>query len=231
MSSGHSVSDSNLRKDPAPISGTGQRRLLRVRHLGLSDYEPVWHAMQDFTDQRDEDTDDELWLVQHPPVFTQGQAGKAEHVLAPGDIPVIQVDRGGQVTYHGPGQIVAYPLLDIRRSGLAVRDLVNRIEEAIIQVLDHYGIEGLRRPGAPGIYVNDEKIASLGLRVRRGRTFHGLAFNIDMDLEPFQRINPCGYEGLRVTQLTALKPVEFSEVERRLVDRLVRLLGYSEVTS
>jgi lipoyl(octanoyl) transferase len=204
---------------------------LRLRQLGLADYEPVWRAMQDFTDQRDEHTPDELWLVQHPPVFTQGQAGKAEHVLAPGDIPVIQVDRGGQVTYHGPGQIVAYPLLDIRRIGLGVRELVNRIEESIIQVLQRYGVEGMRRAGAPGIYVDDEKIASLGLRVRRGCTFHGLAFNIDMDLEPFKRINPCGYEGLRVTQLTALAAAEFNEVENRLVDSLVRLLGYSEVIS
>ena len=202
---------------------------LRVRQLGLSDYELVWHAMQDFTDQRDEHTIDELWLVQHPAVFTQGQAGKAEHVLAPGDIPVIQVDRGGQVTYHGPGQIVAYPLLDIRRSGLGVRELVNRIEESIIRVLERYEVKGERREGAPGIYVSDEKIASLGLRVRRGRTFHGLAFNIDMDLEPFQRINPCGFEGLRVTQLSDLAKIELAEVEARLVDSIASQLGYSEI--
>ena len=207
------------------------RGLLRVKRLGLCEYEPVWHAMQDFTDQRDKDTIDELWLVQHPPVFTQGQAGKAEHVLAPGDIPVIQVDRGGQVTYHGPGQIVAYPLLDIRRSGLGVRDLVNRIEESIIRVLAHYRVKGERRKGAPGIYVRDEKVASIGLRVRRGRTFHGLAFNIDMDLEPFQRINPCGFEGLRVTQLSALAEVEFDEVEQRLVTSIAEQLGYSETGS
>ena len=202
---------------------------LRVRQLGLSDYEPVWHAMQDFTDQRDEHTIDELWLVQHPAVFTQGQAGKAEHVLAPGDIPVIQADRGGQVTYHGPGQIVAYPLLDIRRSGLGVRELVNRIEESIIRVLERYDVKGERREGAPGIYVSDEKIASLGLRVRRGRTFHGLAFNIDMDLEPFQRINPCGFEGLRVTQLSDLAKIQIAEVEARLVDSIASQLGYSEI--
>ncbi len=204
------------------------KRLL-VRQLGLCDYEPVWHAMQDFTDQRDENTVDELWLVQHPPVFTQGQAGKAEHVLAPGDIPVVQVDRGGQVTYHGPGQIVAYPLVDIRRSGVGVREFVNCIEESIIQVLHHYGVNGLRRERAPGVYVNGEKIASVGLRVRLGRTFHGLAFNIDMDLEPFQRINPCGYEGLVVTQLRSFSPVVFSEVESRLVDSITAQLGYSEV--
>lgn len=210
-------------------TGNTATKLLIVRQLGLCDYEPVWHAMQDFTDQRDKNTADELWLVQHPPVFTQGQAGKAEHVLAPGDIPVVQVDRGGQVTYHGPGQIVAYPLVDIRRGGVGVREFVNCIEESIIQVLHHYGVNGVRREGAPGIYVNGEKIASVGLRVRLGRTFHGLAFNIDMDLEPFQRINPCGYEGLVVTQLKAFSPVVFSEVESRLVDSITAQLGYSEV--
>jgi lipoyl(octanoyl) transferase len=211
-------------------SNTATQRIL-VRQLGLCEYEPVWHAMQDFTNQRDESTLDELWLVQHPPVFTQGQAGKAEHVLAPGDIPVVQVDRGGQVTYHGPGQIVAYPLVDIRRSGVGVREFVNCIEESIIQVLHQYGVNGERRKGAPGVYVNGEKIASVGLRVRQGRTFHGLSFNIDMDLEPFQRINPCGYEGLVVTQLRAFSPVVLSEAESRLVDSIASLLGYSEVIS
>jgi lipoyl(octanoyl) transferase len=203
---------------------------LHIRRLGLADYEPVWRRMQAFTDRRDEHSGDELWLVQHPPVFTQGQAGKAEHLLAPGDIPVIQVDRGGQVTFHGPGQIVAYPLVDLRRKGIGVRDFVQRIEEAIIRTLAHYGVRGERVAGAPGIYVDGDKIASLGLRVRRGCTFHGLAFNIDMDLEPFQRINPCGYAGLRVTQLSALARVEFGEVEDRLVANLARQLGYSEVT-
>ena len=205
----------------------GDRILLR--RLGLADYEPVWHAMQAYTDERNEGSEDELWLVQHPPVFTQGQAGKVEHLLAPGAIPVIQVDRGGQVTYHGPGQIVAYPLVDIRRKDVGVRDFVHRIEEAIIQVLAHYGVTGERIDGAPGIYVNGEKIASLGLRVRRGCTFHGLAFNIDMDLEPFRRINPCGYAGLRVTQLCDFAEVTFSEVETRLVVSLQEQLGYSEV--
>jgi lipoyl(octanoyl) transferase len=202
---------------------------LYLRRLGLAEYEPVWHAMQEFTDQRDKRTADELWLVQHPPVFTQGQAGKAEHVLAPGDIPVIQVDRGGQVTYHGPGQIVAYPLVDVRRKEIGVRRFVNRIEEAIIQVLAAYGVTGERIEGAPGIYVNGDKVASLGLRVRRGCTFHGLAFNVEMDLEPFQRINPCGYAGLRVTQLSALAEVRFAEVEQRLVEQLARQLDYSWV--
>lgn len=202
---------------------------LRVRRLGLAQYEPVWRRMQAFTDSRDEDTPDELWLVQHPPVFTQGQAGKAEHILAPGDIPVIQVDRGGQVTYHGPGQIVAYPLVDIRRRGIGVRDFVHRIEESIIRVLAEYGVMGERVEGAPGIYVDGEKVASLGLRVRRGRTFHGLAFNIDMDLEPFGRINPCGYAGLRVTRLCDLAPVALEDAERKLVRHLAEQLSYSEV--
>lgn len=202
---------------------------LSVRRLGLAGYEPVWRDMQSFTDSRDASSGDELWLVQHPPVFTQGQAGKAEHVLAPGDIPVIQVDRGGQVTYHGPGQIVAYPLVDIKRKGITVREFVNRIETAIIDVLAQYRVKGERIEGAPGIYVSGDKIASLGLRVRRGCTFHGMAFNIDMDLEPFQRINPCGYAGLQVTQLSALAPVDFQEVEDRLIDSLAQHLGYSEV--
>ena len=203
---------------------------LSLRRLGTAEYEPVWRAMQSYTDSRDENSDDELWLVEHPPVFTQGQAGKAEHVLAPGDIPVIQVDRGGQVTYHGPGQIVGYPLVDIRRKGVGVRDFVSRIEAAIIGVLASYGVEGERIAGAPGIYVNGDKIASLGLRVRRGCTFHGLAFNIDMDLEPFQRINPCGYAGLQVTQLSALAQVDMREVQDRLVEGLAQQLGYSDVS-
>ena len=203
---------------------------LTVRRLGLADYAPVWRAMQAFTDGRDDATGDEFWLVQHPPVFTQGQAGRAEHVLTPGDIPVIQVDRGGQVTYHGPGQIVGYPLIDLRRLGIGVKDFVNRIEEALIRVLAGHGVTGERVAGAPGIYVAGAKIASLGLRVRRGCSFHGLAFNIDMDLEPFRRINPCGYAGLEVTQLSALAPVEIAAVERQLIEEFSTLLGYSEVT-
>ena len=215
--------------DPRLRAGSAANTL-RLRRLGLAEYEPVWRNMQAFTDRRDESTPDELWLVQHPPVFTQGQAGKAEHVLAPGDIPVIQVDRGGQVTYHGPGQIVAYPLIDIRRRSIGVRDFVHRIEEALIRTLAHYDVRGDRVCGAPGIYVDGDKIASLGLRVRRGCTFHGLAFNIDMDLEPFQRINPCGYAGLRVTQLSALAEVEIDAVEHRLVAELAQLLAYDGVT-
>lgn len=206
------------------------RRLI-VRRLGLADYQPVWRAMQDFTDRRDGDTVDELWLVEHPPVFTQGQAGKAEHVLAPGDIPVIPVDRGGQVTYHGPGQLVLYPLLDLRRLGLGVRELVTLIEQAIIDALDGWGIVSDRRDGAPGVYVGDAKIAALGLRVRQGRSFHGLAFNIDMDLEPYARINPCGYEGLAVTQLRDCtdRPVSLPEARAALLKRLADLLGYNGI--
>jgi len=212
----------------ASASQLADAACLRVRRLGRMDYEPVWRAMQAFTDRRDETTPDELWLVEHPPVFTQGQAGRAEHVLAPGDIPVIQVDRGGQVTYHGPGQIVAYPLLDIRRMGLGVRALVKGIEEVIIQLLAGYGVGAERVTGAPGVYVGGEKIAALGLRVRRGRTFHGLAFNIDMDLEPFQRINPCGYRGLKVTHLAAFADADIARVQDRLVAGLSAFLGYNE---
>jgi len=200
---------------------------LLVRRLGLMEYEPVWRAMQSFTDRRDASTPDELWLVQHPPVFTQGQAGRAEHLLAPGDIPVIQVDRGGQVTYHGPGQIVCYPLIDIARLQLGVRALVCGIEKAIIDVLKSYGVDAQLVEGAPGVYIDGVKIASLGLRIRRGKSFHGLAFNIDMDLEPFQRINPCGFRGLQVTNLSAFTEVSLEEAENRLIDRLGEFLGYN----
>ena len=201
---------------------------LLVRRLGLMDYEPVWRAMQAFTDQRDENTPDELWIVEHPPVFTQGQAGRAEHILAPGDIPVIQVDRGGQVTYHGPGQIVAYPLIDIGRSDMGVRKLVTGIEQAIIDVLKSYGVDAQLMDGAPGVYIDGVKIASLGLRIRKGKSFHGLSFNVDMDLEPFQRINPCGFQGLQVTNLTALAEVSMTEVEDRLITSLSQVLGYND---
>lgn len=199
---------------------------LRVRDLGLADYLPVWHAMQAFTAGRGEDTDDELWLVEHPPVFTLGQAGRPEHLLAPGDIPVLPVDRGGQVTYHGPGQRVAYPMVDLRRAGLGVRELVCRIEQAVIDTLAQWGIAGARREGAPGVYVDGAKVMALGLRVRRGCSFHGLAFNVAMDLEPFARINPCGFAGLRVTQVLDLGgPGSLAEVDRVLVPRLAAALG------
>lgn len=186
---------------------------LLLRELGQVEYQPTLEAMQAFTDSRDAQTPDELWLLQHPRVFTQGQAGKAEHVLAPGDIPVIQVDRGGQVTYHGPGQWVIYLMVDLRRSKLGVRDLVTLIERSIVQLLAEYGIAGKPRPDAPGVYVDGDKIAALGLRVRHGCSYHGLSLNVDMDLEPFQRINPCGYQGLQVTSMASLLPQARLDVE------------------
>jgi lipoyl(octanoyl) transferase len=204
-------------------------RILGIRELGLLPYEPVWQAMQRFTNARDANTPDEVWLLEHPPVFTQGQAGKAEHLLLPGEIPVVKVDRGGQVTYHGPGQLVAYLLLDVRRLGLGVRELVTRIERSLVELLASYGVTAYPRADAPGVYVGDAKIASLGLRIRNGRSFHGLALNLDMDLQPFSRINPCGYAGLRMTQLRdeTDAPVNFSEVAARLSDQLVRQLDYA----
>lgn len=200
---------------------------LIVRRLGLQPYTGVLESMRAFTEQRDESTPDELWVLQHEPVFTLGQAGKAEHVLAAGAIPVIKVERGGQVTYHGPGQIVAYPLFDLRRLGIGVRELVNRIEQAIIDTLEHWNIVAIRRPGAPGVYVADAKVGALGLRVRRGCSFHGLAFNVNMDLEPFLRINPCGYQGLRVTQVVDLGgPGSLVAVEDALIDEMARQFGF-----
>lgn len=204
---------------------TGRRRL-RVCELGLVDYEPTWRAMQAFTDHRGEDTDDELWLLSHPPVYTLGQAGRPEHLLAPGEIPVIQVDRGGQVTYHGPGQLVVYALLDLRRAGLGVRRLVTLLEESVIDLLGGYGIAAAACPDAPGVYVHGAKIASLGLRVRRGRSFHGLALNVDMDLAPFAGINPCGYAGLAVTQLADLGvPRDLGAVGEDLAGIIAARLG------
>ena len=172
-----------------------------VRHLGLQPYEPVSQAMHDFTDMRDDTTPDEIWLVEHLTVFTQGQAGKAEHLLMTGDIPVIQSDRGGQVTYHGPGQQVMYVLLNLKRRKLGVRELVTLLEQTVVNTLAEYGIDAHPRADAPGVYVGEMKICSLGLRIRKGCSFHGLALNINMDLTPFQRINPCGYAGMEMTQM------------------------------
>lgn len=172
-----------------------------VRHLGIQPYEPVSQAMHDFTDMRDDTTPDEIWLVEHMPVFTQGQAGKAEHLLMTGDIPVIQSDRGGQVTYHGPGQQVMYVLLNLKRRKLGVRELVTLLEQTVVNTLAEYGIDAHPRADAPGVYVGEKKICSLGLRIRKGCSFHGLALNINMDLTPFQRINPCGYAGMEMTQM------------------------------
>ena len=172
-----------------------------VRHLGLQPYEPVSQAMHDFTDMRDDTTPDEIWLVEHLPVFTQGQARKAEHLLMTGDIPVIQSDRGGQVTYHGPGQQVMYVLLNLKRRKLGVRELVTLLEQTVVNTLAEYDIDAHPRADAPGVYVGEMKICSLGLRIRKGCSFHGLALNINMDLAPFQRINPCGYAGMEMTQM------------------------------
>lgn len=202
---------------------------LNVVELGLEDYLSVWERMRAFTDQRTPETEDQLWLVEHPPVFTQGQAGKPEHLLLPGDIPVVQTDRGGQVTYHGPGQLVAYPLLDLRRLKLGVRDLVTLLEETLVSLLSGYGIDAYAKRDAPGVYVDEAKIASLGLRVRRGSCFHGLALNVAMDLQPFERINPCGYQGLAMTQMADLMAAapSLAQVQERLLQELVQKLGYS----
>jgi lipoyl(octanoyl) transferase len=210
---------------PAPLAPRPSPLLVR-RFAALQPYEPVWRAMQAFTDARDAATPDELWIVEHERVFTLGQAGKWEHVLLPGDIPVVPVDRGGQVTYHGPGQIVAYPLIDLRRLGIGIRELVQRIEQSIIDTLATWNIEALRKPGAPGVYVAGAKIGALGLRVRRGCTFHGLAFNVNMDLEPFHRINPCGFANLAVTQVMDLGgPSALADVEAELIAHLAGQLG------
>ncbi|MBD3648624.1 MAG: lipoyl(octanoyl) transferase LipB [Pseudomonadales bacterium] len=207
------------------------RNSVIVRSLPHQEYESCAEAMRSFTDARTPDTPDEIWLLQHDPVLTQGQAGKAEHVLSPGDIPVVQSDRGGQVTYHGPGQLVAYLLIDIRRKGMNVRDLVTTIEDSIIELLDGYGIEATTRPGAPGVYTGNAKIAFLGLRVRRGCSYHGLSLNVDMDLEPFSRINPCGFQGLDVTQLRDLGVDEdIGVVAGRLRSILARRFGYHYVS-
>lgn len=177
---------------------------MHIENLGLRPYQEIWDAMRAYTAARDATGEDQIWLVQHPPVYTQGQAGKPEHLLAPGDIPVIQIDRGGQITYHGPGQIVMYLLLDIRRAGIGIRALVSLIEESVIGFLQEQGIRAQSRADAPGVYVGGKKIASLGLRVRGGCTYHGVALNVDMDLEPFSRINPCGLVGMQMTQLRDL---------------------------
>ncbi len=202
---------------------------LIIRDLGQVDYTSTWQRMQQFTDQRDDSTVDEIWLLEHPPVFTQGQAGKAEHLLFPGDIPVVQVDRGGQVTYHGPGQLVAYVLLNIKRRNLGVRQLVNLIEQSIVDTLAQNEVTAYSKADAPGVYVDEKKVASLGLRVRKGCTFHGLALNVDMDLSPFSRINPCGYAGMQMVQSKDLGgPVSMQQAKQQLSAQLVKLLNVSE---
>lgn len=196
-----------------------------VRRLGRVEYEPAWRAMQDFTARRDAATPDELWLLEHPPVFTQGQAGKPEHLIAPTAIPVVPIDRGGQITYHGPGQLVAYVLVDLKRRGYGIRELVRRLEQAVIDLLAAHDVAAGRRAGAPGVYVDGAKIAALGLRVKQGRTYHGLALNVDMDLRPFALINPCGYPGLAVTQCRDVGvDLSMAQAEQALTDALRRVL-------
>lgn len=179
-------------------------RTVAIRDLGLRDYEPLWRAMQQFTDTRDESTNDEIWFTEHPPVFTLGLNASREHLLNTGDIPVVQIDRGGQVTYHGPGMLMIYPLIDLRRAGLGVRDLVTALEKSAVDLAAGYGIDAAAHPEAPGVYVGGTKFASVGLRVRRGSSYHGMALNVAADLAPFLRINPCGYEGLEMTDLATL---------------------------
>ena len=204
---------------------------LIIRDLGVVDYTETWQRMQQFTDNRDESTVDEIWLLEHPPVFTQGQAGKEEHLLFPGDIPVVKVDRGGQVTYHGPGQLVAYVLLDIKRRKIGVRELVTMIEQVIVGALAAHAVNAYARPDAPGVYVNEAKVASLGLRVRKGCTFHGLALNVAMDLSPFSRINPCGYAGMRMVQTSDLGGPNSIEIAKQEISRqFISQLKISELT-
>ena len=212
------------------MASANQNHPIHIRRLGHQAYTPVWQQMQQFTDSRNQQTTDEIWLVEHLPVYTLGQAGKPEHLLSPGEIPVIHTDRGGQVTYHGPGQLVCYILLDLRRAGLGVRQLVTLIEQSIVDLLAGYGIAAEARADAPGVYVDGKKVAALGLRVRRGSSFHGLSLNIDMDLEPFSRINPCGYPDLEVTQLADLGgPTDLDRVADDLTGYICRRLGYTPI--
>ena len=203
-----------------------QSQSIIIRQLGRQPYTPIWQAMQDFTDCRDDTTVDEIWLVEHEPVFTQGQAGKEEHVLAPGDIPVVKVDRGGQVTYHGPGQQMLYVLLNMKRNKLGVRDLVSALESCIVESLKPSGIQAYPRADAPGVYVDGKKVCSIGLRIRRGCSFHGLALNVNMDLAPFQRINPCGYAGLEMVNCAELNgPANMPEAGTIIIQQLCKLLA------
>lgn len=203
---------------------------LTIRWLGRGqDYHTCWEAMRGFTDKRDDNTGDEIWLLEHQPVFTQGQNGKPEHILNAGNIPVVQTDRGGQVTYHGPGQLMVYTLIDLKRKKLNVRELVTLLEQSVINYLREYGIEAEARRDAPGVYVNSNKICSIGLRIRRGCSYHGIAFNIAMDLEPFNRINPCGFAQLTMTQLSALgSQRDTLEAGRQLINHIVKNLGYTK---
>ncbi|SBT18042.1 Octanoyltransferase [Marinomonas gallaica] len=198
------------------------------RDLGVVPYESTWEEMKNFTQTRTKEDPDQIWLLEHPSVFTQGQAGKAEHLLDAGDIPVVQADRGGQVTYHGPGQLIAYIMIDLKRLGIGVRDLVTLIENSIVDVLKQHSIEAYPKADAPGVYVNEMKVSSLGLRVRRGCSFHGVALNVDMDLSPFLRINPCGYQGLQMIDMKRLQSdTKMTQVKVQLANVLAERLGYS----
>ena len=202
-----------------------------MRQLGRQPYEPIFEAMKRFTDERDQNTQDEIWLVEHDAVFTQGQAGKAEHILMPGDIPVVQVDRGGQVTYHGPGQQVIYLMLNIKRRKLGVRHLVTAMEEAVVGLLEKYGVTAYPKPDAPGVYVDEKKVCSLGLRIRNGCSFHGLALNVNMDLSPFQRINPCGYAGMEMIDTARLNgPTTLETAGNELTHLLLEALSIAQPT-
>jgi lipoyl(octanoyl) transferase len=216
---------------PAGIAGqTGATRTPSpvVRSLGLVEYEPTWRAMQRFTDGRSPGTTDEVWFLEHPPIYTLGMNASREHLLAPGEIPVVQIDRGGQVTYHAPGQLVVYPLIDLRRAGLGIRDLVTALERSVVDLMADLGIVAETRRSAPGVYVGGRKLASVGLRIRRGASYHGMALNVNMDLGPFGRINPCGYQGLEMTQLAALGgPDTVSAAQRALEPHLLRALGFA----
>jgi len=202
---------------------------IRIRNLGLQDYEPVWRDMQDFTDSRDEETPDEIWFTQHEPVFTLGVNASRDHLLAPGDIPVVQIDRGGQVTYHGPGQLMIYPLIDLRRAGRGVRPLVTALEQSVVDLAADYGILAANRCDAPGVYVDGVKLASIGLRIRRGASFHGMALNVDVDLEPFSRINPCGFTDLEVTDLKKLGAEgDLERVRESLLPHFLKHMGFDD---
>ena len=226
------LSDYKYYQLPSREALTGD--VITVRRLGLQDYEPIWRVMRYIADHPEKQRGDEIWLLSHKPVFTLGQAGRSEHLLKPGGTPVVQTDRGGQVTYHGPGQLVIYLLLDLPRRKMGVRDLVDLIETAIVSVLREFGVESNSRRDAPGVYVDNAKIAALGLRVRKGRSYHGLSLNIDMDLEPFQRIDPCGFRGMQVTQLADLVPDRDDLMRRtaiRLANNLLCQLGYQQIES
>ena len=203
---------------------------ISVRHLGQIDYEKCWQKMQTFTEQRQKDSQDEIWILEHPPVFTQGQNGKPEHVLQPGTIPVIKTDRGGQVTYHGPGQLIAYTLIDIQRKNWGIRRLVHFLEKTMINLLADFHLKAEAKKEAPGVYIENKKICSLGLRVRKGCAYHGLAFNVDMDLSPFKLINPCGFSQLEMTQLADyIQPVNKDLVTKKLIDFLTTTLTLGEM--